>query len=138
MQSSGNIRRIVMDTYAWIEYFEGSQEGIKVREYVENSKHTFELFTPSIVIAELSDKFRRKEIAEWGVRKRFIKLKSKILALEESTADKAGEVKQELKREHKDAGLADAIILAHSIQINAYILTGDKHLAKTGRTIMLN
>ena len=33
-----------------------------------------------------------------------------------------------LRKTTKDAGLADAIVLAHSKEINAKLLTGDKHL----------
>jgi len=118
-------RKIVIDTYAWIEYFKGSQEGAKAKRFIEGK---FELFTPSIVIAELSDKYRREKIEEWSVRNKFIKFKTKILNLDENIANRAGELKQELKKQHKNAGLADAIIIAHSLDIEARILTGDKHL----------
>ena len=123
MQDSG--KRIIIDTYAWIEYFKGSSYGEKAKKFIEGN---FLLFTPSIVIAELSDKYRRENINEWPVRKRFIKLKTKVLPLNEDVADKSGEIKQELKKIHKDASLADAIILAYSKIMDADILTGDKHL----------
>ena len=121
----GSDKRIVLDTYAWIEYFSGSKEGKRAKRFVEGR---FELFTPSIVIGELSDKYRRENIQEWPIRKRFVKLKTKILALDESIADNAGKLKQDLRKKHRDASLADAIILSHSIDIGAYILTGDVHL----------
>ena len=117
--------RIVVDTYAWVEYFKGSAEGTKAKKFIEGN---FELFTPSIVIAELSDKYRREKIEEWPIRNRFIVLKTQILILNEDIADNAGEVKQELKSKFKHAGLADAIVFAHSIDSDTKILTGDKHL----------
>src|SRR3989338_8071023 len=116
---------IVIDTYAWIEYFRGSAEGIKAKKFIEGNSS---LFTPSIVIAEMSDKYRREGIAEWDIRKKFITVKSKIIDLNESIADKSGELKQEMRRDFKDIGLADAIVAAHSYILGARILTGDKHL----------
>ena len=126
--------KIVIDTYAWIEYFRGSDEGLKAKKFIEDD---FELFTPSIVIAELSDKYRREDITEWEIRKRYIKLKTKMLYLDENVADKAGELKQELKKKYKDAGLADAIVFAHSLDVEARILTGDKHLKNLKHSIDL-
>ena len=118
--------RIVVDTYAWIEYFKGSKEGKKVKKLVESN---LELFTPSIVVAELSDKYRRENMEkEWEIRNKFIRFKTTILHLEEITADKAGELKQKLREKYKDAGLADAIVWSHAVDINGKILTGDKHL----------
>jgi len=125
-------RKIVLDTYAWIEYFKGSME--KARKFIDGN---FELFTPSIVIAELSDKYRRENIQEWEVRNRFIKLKSRIIYLDEKIADKAGELKQLLRKTHKDAGIADAIILAHAYALDAKILTGDEHLKDLENSIDL-
>ena len=127
--------KIVIDTYAWIEYFKGSEEGNKAKKFIESD---LELFTPSIVIAELSDKYLRENLKEeWEIRNKFIRFKTKILHLEENTADKAGELKQKLKEKYKDAGLADAIIWAHALNVNARILTGDKHLRSLKESIDL-
>lgn len=125
MQNSGDENSIIIDTYAWIEYFKGSEEGNKAKKIIEGN---FNLFTPSIVIAELSDKYRREGLKEWEIRNKFIRLKTKILLLDENIADKAGELKQDLKKKYKDAGLADAIVWVHALDISAQILTGDKHL----------
>ena len=136
MQNSDRQGRIIIiDTYAWIEYFKGSEEGEKAKKFIEGQ---FELLTPSIVIAELSDKYRRERIMDWDARNRFIKLKTKILSLDENIADKAGELKQNLRKTYKDTGLADAIILAHSLDRNGRILTGDKHLKNLNNAIDLS
>lgn len=125
MTGQGSGKNIVIDTYAWIEYFRGSEEGLKAKGFIDGA---FSLFTPSIVVAELSDKYRREEIAEWDSRRKFISVKSRILELDETIADKSGELKHYLRKLHKDAGLADAIVFAHANIINAKILGGDKHL----------
>ena len=46
----------VIDSYAWIEYFRGTHQGSKAREYIEN----MDCVTSSITIAELSEKYKRE------------------------------------------------------------------------------
>lgn len=116
----------VLDTYAWIEYFRGSGEGENVKEAVEGGD---DVLTPSIVMAELSDKYRRQGLGEvWKVRRHFVRMVSDILDLDDRIADRAGGIKQELREWHDDAGLADAIVLAHGREEGLTVLTGDKHL----------
>ena len=47
----------VVDTFAWIEYFNGSEQGKKAKDYIEGE----EIATPSIVIAEFTDKYQREK-----------------------------------------------------------------------------
>lgn len=44
--------KIIFDTYAWIEYFEGSKKGEIVKKYFERE----EILTPLVVLLELSYK----------------------------------------------------------------------------------
>ncbi|MFB6099724.1 MAG: PIN domain-containing protein [Candidatus Nanohalobium sp.] len=120
------MEKAVLDTYAWIEYFRGTEEGEKVREYVDGDSR---ILTPSVVVAELRDKYVRTGLEErWRTRKHFLKMKSDILELEFDVADEAGGLKWDLREKFDDVGLADAIILSHTIQEDATLLTGDDHL----------
>jgi len=103
--------KIVVDTYEWIEYFRGTIEGERAKKFIDGD---FQLLTPSIVIAD--------------IKRRFISLKSGILPLDETTADKAGKIKHWLRKKYKDVGIIDAIILTHSLIAEARLLTGDTHL----------
>ena len=51
-------KKVVFDTYAWIELFHGTEKGKVVLSYVEESNG----LTPIIVLAELSAYFDRKKI----------------------------------------------------------------------------
>ena len=53
--------KIVVDTYAWIEIFIGSEKGSKVRDVILNAES---VYTPDIVLAEISRKYAREGIAE--------------------------------------------------------------------------
>jgi hypothetical protein len=67
----------VIDSYAWIEYFQGSEYGKKAKKYIENGNCA----TPTIVLAELSDKYHREGWKFWEKDLRFIVSKTKIIDL---------------------------------------------------------
>ncbi|HIE32764.1 MAG TPA: type II toxin-antitoxin system VapC family toxin [Thermodesulfobacteriaceae bacterium] len=49
--------RVVVDSYAWIEYFSGSKAGELVKEYLISASSAY---TPSIVLAEIARKYMRE------------------------------------------------------------------------------
>ena len=51
----------MIDSYAWIEYFKGSEEGKRAKRYTEKGN----CVTPTIVLAELSDKYHREGWKYW-------------------------------------------------------------------------
>ncbi len=117
---------IVFDSYAWIEYFRGSKEGEEVDVIIKSNK---EIITPTIVMAELSDKYRRLDKEDvWQERKDFITLRSKINPLTVDTADEAGKIKKAKREEFKGFPLADGMILAIAGSEDALVLTGDPHM----------
>ena len=124
--------KYVIDSYAWVDYFRGSKAGEKAREYIEGGR----ALTPTIVLAELSDKYAR-EMQDIGEDLFFIKFKSEILALDEGTAQEAGRLNVSMKKEVDGWGMADSIILATARKNNATVVTGDEHFRKLADTIMI-
>lgn len=118
---------ILLDTYAWIEYFRGSDEGREVKRYIESDVN---ILTPTIVLAELSDKYRREgKSEEWEEdRREIVKLRSEIVPLSSDTADEAGEIKREMREEYSDFPLTDGMILALTRENKCKVLTGDRHM----------
>ena len=121
----------VMDAYAWIEYFKGSEYGAKAKHYVEEENAA----TPTIVIAELSRMLLREiasgvETAKGRKAKlEFIGTSTIIVDLSRDIAEHLGEVDLERKREVKGWGLADSMILATARKTSAKVVTGDRHFA---------
>jgi len=119
----------VIDSYAWIEYFAGSEKGKSATKYIESG----ESVTPTVVVAELSRKLLRealagRETAEGRLtRLQFVRSATTLLDLTEELATKAGEVDVERKRKVHDWGLADSVVLASARQLSAKVVTGDKH-----------
>jgi len=54
----------VIDTFAWVEYALGTEMGAFVAELLNAPDST--LYTPAIVIAELSFKFNNENIGDWA------------------------------------------------------------------------
>lgn len=114
---------LTIDTYAWIEYFEGSLQGNKIKELLDNQDQ-YELFTPSIVLVELSDALIKGKIKiDWDDLVQFIKFNTKIVDIDEFIAREAGIIKSNLRKKHTDFGLIDAIILATARITNSRLLT---------------
>jgi len=121
---------IVLDSYAWIEYFLGSETGEVVRGYL----NTEEAATPSIVLAEIARKYLREQMEEKDVLRRivFISTNSTIAEINANLSVAAAKAYLELlektKREKlKKPSLADGITLATGRALSAKILTGDEH-----------
>lgn len=124
--------KIVFDTYAWVEFFEGTEKGKTVKKYLMENK----VLTPSIVLLELSYKADREG---WDFKKHlnFIKLNSEIIGFDEKFIFSFGQMYNRIKKQIKDIGFADVIVLNTAIINDSNILTGDKHFAKIDRAIML-
>jgi len=110
------MKSYVVDTYAWIAYFEG-----KKRFEVEIEKN--ELYTPAIVLAEVSRILKRKHVPRDKSIKilGFMKEHSLILSLDETNAVEAGET-----AEKERLYLIDGIIYSY-VDEGTHLLTGDRH-----------
>ncbi len=115
-------RAVVLDSFAWIDYFNGTSAGEKVQRFLEAGPAV----TPAIVIAELSEKYRR---LNRGFRSKydFVKARTSIAPLEEELAKMAGEINFERKQRVKGWGMADSIVLATARRSGSKIVTGDLH-----------
>lgn len=109
---------VLIDSWAWIEYFRGSRAGEKVSRIVEDEE---EAVISTINLAEVYrwvlrfyDKDTAKEKADAMKQRCF------VVDVTEDIAIKSADIKHETK-----LGLGDAIILATANQENAKVLTGD-------------
>lgn len=124
--------KIVFDTYAWIEYFEGSKKGEIVKKYLEEN----EILTPLIVLLELSYKADKNG---WDITKylNYIKVKSKIVGVNDDFILNFGKTYNSSRLKVKDFGIADAVVLMTARLNEASILTGDAHFSKFEEAIIL-
>lgn len=124
--------KILFDTSAWIEYFTGSKMGEIVSSHIEND----EVITSVISLLELSYKADREK---WNIKDylNFIKIKSQIIGIKESSIIDFGRTYNQARKKEKSFGFADAIILLTAKDEGAGILTKDNHFRDFENVIML-
>mgnify|MGYP001063585790 CR=1 FL=1 len=115
---------MLLDTYAWIEFFRGTDKGKKVREVLRAER----CYTSIVSIAELVEWCLKNNLgARIGEYARGMARGSVVLGLDEQIAMIAGEINHERKKKMKGWGMVDSLILATAISYNLNILTGDSH-----------
>ena len=124
----------LLDTWAWIEFYQGSETGEKIYEMIESEN---DIYTSIITVAELSDNYHRGNFEtdhSWNQIEKFIENKSQILHIDKEVARDAGEIKERQRKESSDFGLMDAIILSTARKEDISLISGDKHLKSQERS----
>ena len=113
--------RLVVDSWAWVEYFEGSVVGRKVGDMIEESS---EIWTSLVSVTEVVSKYRRKRIDESKPMEVLFSL-SKVDIPDRGDAMAAGVIHAEEKSRSPNFGLADSYVLQLARKVGAKVLTGD-------------
>lgn len=109
---------VLVDSWAWIEYFKGGDAGKKVKQIIEGNQ---QLLLATINVSEIYLFLLKNDPENAEDLVKFILSSSFVIPLETSIAMKASKIK------HADKiGLADAIVMATAEENNATILTGDE------------
>ncbi len=108
----------LLDSFAWIEYFSGSEKGASVKGYVDGSES---LYTPAICLTEVKTRYL-KDKRDPHDSLNFMVERSFILPLNQEIALLAADVKQRY-------GLhtVDAVVYATGESRNIVVVTGDQH-----------
>ena len=133
--------KIVIDSYAWIEHFIGSEKGRKVDKILEDAE---EVYTPDTVLAEVARKYVREGVEPKLVDERLEEIveASNIICLDAKLAANAANSYIELEANAKKCKLSrpslfDAIVLAAGRSIESNIITGDHHFRNLPETIWI-
>ena len=123
----------LLDSSAWIEYFEGSSEGEKVSAILRKEN----VCSINLIIAEIVSKFKRKGM-DFDQAYRILLSNSVIVELTPEIAKEAGLLHADVKKKIRNFGLADAIILTIARKLKVKVVTGDKHFKDFKETVLLN
>lgn len=133
--------KIVIDTYAWIEHYLGSEKGRKVDEILESAD---EVYTPDTVLAEIARKYIREGVEDKIVNARLEEIveASNIICLDAKLAATAAKCCLEMEANARKSkigrpGLFDAIVLAVGKSLKSKIVTGDHHFKDLPETIWI-
>ncbi|MGQ0797904.1 MAG: PIN domain-containing protein [Methanobacteriota archaeon] len=113
----------VIDSYAWIEYLDGTDRGARVARILEGR---LERYTPTPVVAEVTSKALRTG-RDAGVAWAAMKTLSIVLPLDAEAARSTGALHATYRKRISDFSLTDAVLLAFARRLDARILTGDPH-----------
>jgi predicted nucleic acid-binding protein len=113
----------VIDSYAWVEYFRGTESGKMARPYVEGDSAA----TSALTLAELREKYLREGWPSFDEDLNFIVSRTAVKAVDRQISVLAGEISYERKKAKRDWGMADSVILATARSASAKVVTGDRH-----------
>ena len=123
----------VIDSYAWIEYFRGTESGSRARRYVESETAA----TSAVSLAEMREKNLREKWRTFEEDVAFITSRTSVASVDRETALLAGELNHERKGTVKNWGMADSIILATARIASAKVVTGDRHFEGLSEAIIV-
>lgn len=127
------MNKYVIDSYAWIEYLDGTEAGLMVRKKLLKNP---EIYTSSISVAEVVSKTKRVK-KDIDIAYNSILRNSFIINADEKISKEAGILHAEIRNKIKDFGLADAFVLATARMLNAKIITGDQHFKGFKEAILI-
>lgn len=122
---------VLIDSWAWVEFFAGSRIGEEVRDYVMDE--SLEIIISSINLAEIYrialDRFD-ESTAE--TRRRAMLSRCFLIPVDEEIAIQGARFRHE-----RNWGMEDALIYATAVRKGAKVLTGDPHFKGLMDTIFL-
>lgn len=116
---------LLLDAWAWVEIFRGSQQGVALRRRWFIPAR-YRLHTSAITVAELGAKLAQDgEAGRIPAIVAAIRAAGRIHDVVTDIAQKAGPLRLRLRETDSSASLADALVLATARTIGARILTRD-------------
>lgn len=118
--------RLVVDSWAWVEYLDGSALGKRADEAMQGAS---ELWTSLASVAEVTSKYRRSGKDE-GPAVAAMTTLSKIGVPNLEDALQAGRIHADVKPKVSNFSLADSFTLQLARKVGAKVLTGDPDFRK--------
>ncbi|MEK6943551.1 MAG: hypothetical protein AABX00_05800 [Nanoarchaeota archaeon] len=113
----------IIDTYGWIEYLIGTEQGQVLRKlFQKNNK----FITMECCLSELKSYCLRKGIDFSRIYKS-VKKNSVILPVLITNWLDASDIKHKMRENIKDFGLIDSILISKQNELQSYIISGDRH-----------
>lgn len=114
----------LIDTYAWVEYFIGSDRGERVKKIIEDEDNT--IVTPECCLAEVKG-WCIRENQDFDELYSIIRKISDIQCILTQDWLEAASIRSEMRTTGKDFGMMDALILAQQKRLGCSVVSGDLH-----------
>lgn len=124
----------LLDTYAWVEYFIGSEKGEYVKGLVEDEGNV--IYTPECCLAELKG-WAIREGVDFGELYRIVRKLSGIQCITTEDWLDAATVRSEMRKNAEDFGMMDALIVAQQRRLGCRVVSGDAHFEGVEVAVLL-
>ena len=125
----------IIDTYAWVEYTNGTAKGEILRKLLNNASNKF--ITIECCLAELKG-YCLKNNFNFDKMHYAVKKNSLIFPVLKEHWLAAAEIKSEMRKKFKDFGLIDAILIARQKELGCKIISGEKHFKELKDVTYIN
>ncbi|MAH45722.1 hypothetical protein CMI37_07820 [Candidatus Pacearchaeota archaeon] len=125
--------KFVVDSYAWIEYLDGTMMGETVKKILKGDN---EFYTLSLIVSEVISRVKRMD-QDVDVAYNAIISNSKIIQLDSEFSKEAGLLHAKMNKEIKNFGLVDSILLLCARKLRAKIVTGDEHFRNVKEAVLI-
>ncbi len=125
--------KIILDTSALVELFDGTEKGKEVEKQIENCD---EALLPTLVLAEFTSILKRRGFEPIKFLSN-LTVSTFILPLLSPIAIAAGGLHAEIRKKEKDISLADCIVMVHAERENAKVITTDPHFKHCKNAVIL-
>ncbi len=125
--------KLILDSWAWVEYLRGTDRGREVRKKIEESS---DAYTHLVTIAELTSKLRREEM-DPELAWRAVTTASRIITPDPQDAKNVGLLHAAIKSKRPNFSLADAFVLHGARKLKGRVLTGDPDFQGLPEALML-
>jgi len=121
---------VLIDSWGWLEFFEGSSAGNKIKDYINSDQH---LFISVINLAEVYKRLLRiRNVKDADKSINLMLTRCFIIPVQPEIALNAAAINHKNK-----IGLGDSLILASARAHNLKLVTGDPHFKKIKDVIYL-
>ena len=124
--------KYVVDSWIWVEYFDGND--LKIKNIIESENNEF--YITNITISEVISIAKRKNKDVDEIFKALTSL-SQIFEGNSLFYKEVGILHAEIRKRIKDFGLSDTFVLATARKLNVKILTGDPHFKGLKESILI-
>jgi len=125
---------LIIDSYAWVEYFNGSEKGEVLRKLFLSESNSF--FTVECCLAEIKG-WALRESQDFYKLVRVIRANSEVLEMSEQDWIDAAVERFEQRKKQRDFGMFDAAILVKQKDLRCKVISGDKHFRDLKNVVFL-
>ncbi len=124
----------IIDSYAWIEYFIGSEKGKVLKKLFLDKKNKF--LTVECCLAEIMG-WSLVNNQDFDQLFKIIRANSNIIQITKYDWIEAAKERFEQRKTQKDFGLIDAVILKKQKELNCRVISGDKHFKNLKNVVFI-